>query len=80
MNCYKCKNKMRKQVSSYIKCYNDKIAVIENTPKFICSNCYEEFYKEEVIRNIDEIASILEEMPIKLLMVDYKRIKKYFFR
>ena len=79
MKCYRCKNEMNNTKSNYVKRINNKVVIIEDTPTYICNYCYEEFYNDEVIRNIDEVIDNIEQLPIKLLVANYNDISKYFF-
>lgn len=74
MKCYKCKKDIRCIRDNFIKKYGNKTIIIENTPTYICDNCYEEFYNEKTIENIENIMEKLEKQPFKLIVIDYNEI------
>ena len=73
MKCNKCKKQMDYYEENYIRQSGNKTIIIENTPTYICGSCYEKFYTEETIKNIEEQMDSFEELSFKLLVMNYKK-------
>lgn len=74
MKCYRCENTMECEKNNYIKKDGNKTIVIENTPTYICKECFEEFYDDETIEKIENVICKLERVPFKMLVIDYKEL------
>lgn len=77
MECYKCKKELKEVITNYIARLGEKTVIVENTPTYLCQNCYEQYYKDDVIKNVEEIMEKVEELPIKVAVTDYKKIETY---
>ncbi|MDO5555182.1 MAG: YgiT-type zinc finger protein [Clostridia bacterium] len=77
MKCSKCRNILNEEKSNYIWREGSKTVIIENTPVLFCDNCIKQFYTEDVVKNINDIAENIKELPVKLSVIDYNELKSY---
>lgn len=71
MKCYKCEKELKKVNTNYIGRLDKKTVIIENTPTYLCENCYEQYYSNDVIANVEKIIEKIEGLPLKLTMIEY---------
>lgn len=75
MKCCKCENILQKAEEDFILKSDNKTFIFENTPTYICKNCYEKFYEDGDILKIENIVEKAKDLPIKILIADFLKIK-----
>ena len=53
-----------------------KTIIIENTPTNLCDECCEQYYEEDVIKEIEKVIENINTLPIKLVVLDFKDLSK----
>lgn len=79
MRCSRCKNILKEENNNYIWREGKKTIIIENTPVLSCEYCMEQFYTEDVVKDINEITEYIRDLPIKLSVIDYNELKTYIY-
>ena len=55
MNCFFCKGNIKEGFSSFTAEIDECIVVVKKVPSFICSQCGEKSYSDDVARQLEKI-------------------------
>jgi YgiT-type zinc finger domain-containing protein len=72
MNCFLCKGKLEKNISTFMVDLEACIVIIKNVPSQICNQCGEISYSDEVAQQLEQMAnSIRDATNSELAVVNY---------
>ena len=72
MNCFFCKGTIKEGFSSYTADIDDCVIVIKKVPSFVCNQCGEKSYSDNVARQLEKIIKqIINSVKTEVAVVSY---------
>lgn len=73
INCFMCKGELHEgKITFMADLGDDAIVIIKNVPAFVCSQCGETSYSDEVAKNIEKIVNVLRGHITDVAVTDYR--------
>ena len=74
MTCFMCKGSVRDGFSTFTTDMGGCVVVIKNVPSFICDQCGETSYNDEVAKQLEQIVkNILRATSAEIAVVNYSK-------
>lgn len=67
-----CKGTLKEGTTTFMTDLGNCIVIIKNVPSFVCSQCGETSYSDEVSKRIEEIVNALREHITDIAITDYQ--------
>ena len=71
MNCFMCKGALEEKKTTFMVDLGDQIIIIKDVPSYVCSQCGDTSYSDEVARVLEEIVESLRHAPTEMSVVSY---------
>ncbi|WP_314655770.1 type II toxin-antitoxin system MqsA family antitoxin [uncultured Selenomonas sp.] len=71
MNCFMCKGALEEKKTTFMVDLGDHIIIIKDVPSYVCSQCGDTSYSDEVARVLEEIVESLRHAPTEMSVVNY---------
>ena len=71
MNCFICKGSLEEKKTTFMVDLGDHIIIIKDVPSFVCSQCGDTTYSDEVARVLERIVESLRHAPTEMSVVSY---------
>ena len=71
MNCFMCKGALEEKKTTFMVDLEDHIIIIKDVPSYVCSQCGDTSYSDEVARVLEEIVESLRHAPTEMSVVSY---------
>jgi YgiT-type zinc finger domain-containing protein len=72
MTCFMCKGTVREELSTFTADINGCIVVVKNVPSYICSQCGEASFNDEVARQLEHIVhGVTDSVKTEIAVVSY---------
>ena len=71
MNCFMCKGALEEKKTTFMVDLGDHIIIIKDVPSYVCSQCGDTSYSDEVARVLEEIVESLRHAPTEMSDVSY---------
>lgn len=71
MKCFMCKGDMINKNTNYILDLDGSIIIIKNVPSFVCNQCGEVFYENDVMKRIEKIIYLFKNALTEIAIVNY---------
>lgn len=66
-----CKGALEEKKTTFMVDLGDHIIIIKDVPSYVCSQCGDTSYSDEVARVLEEIVESLRHAPTKMSVVSY---------
>ena len=76
MRCIMCKGNTTQTTRTYIQEFENCIIIIKNVPAFVCSQCGEVYYSDEIAEKLEEIVNRLQGMVKDVAIFEYDKVIK----
>ena len=74
MNCFTCgSHYMVEATTIYVDKLESGILIVKNVPCKKCTQCGEEFFSMEVMKEIEKLSKMAEKMISEVMIIDYNR-------
>lgn len=74
MNCFTCgSHYMVESTTIYVDKLESGILIVKNVPCQKCTQCGEEFFSMEVMKEIEKLSKMAEKMISEVMIIDYNR-------
>ncbi len=74
MSCFLCKSTLENGFTTFMSDLGSCIVIIKNVPAFICSQCGEVAYSDEVSKKIEKIVNDLKNHITDIAVTDYRTV------
>jgi len=71
VNCFMCKGALEEKKTTFMVDLGDHIIIIKDVPSYVCSQCGDTSYSDEVARVLEEIVESLRHAPTEMSVVSY---------
>ena len=72
MNCFFCKGTIKEGFSSHTADINDCVIVVKKVPSYVCNQCGEKSYSDDVARQLEKIIhQITSSVKTEVAVVNY---------
>mgnify|MGYP000460202292 FL=1 len=71
MNCFMCKGSLEEKKTTFMVDLGDHIIIIKDVPSYVCSQCGDTSYSDEVARVLEQIVESLRHAPTEMSVVSY---------
>ena len=71
MNCFMCKGSLEEKKTTFMVDLGAHIIIIKDVPSFVCSQCGDTTYSDEVARVLEQIVESLRHAPTEMSVVNY---------
>ena len=72
MSCFMCKGTVKETKSTYMVDLGEHIIIIKGVPSFVCTQCGETTYSDDVARVLEQIIEALRHAPTEMSVVSYE--------
>ena len=74
MSCFMCKGSLEEKKTTFMVDLGDHIIIIKDVPSFVCSQCGDTTYSDEVARVLERIVESLRHAPTEMSVVSYAHL------
>ena len=71
MKCFRCKGDTEQKIKTHTVTLEKCVIIIKNVPAFVCSQCGEVYFTDDVMRKLELIINKLENIIKEVAIVDY---------
>lgn len=71
MNCFMCKGELKQEKTTFMVDIGHHIIIVKDVPSFVCSQCGDTTYSDEVSRVLEKIVESLRHAPTEMSVVSY---------
>ena len=71
MSCFMCKGSLEEKKTTFMVDLGAHIIIIKDVPSFVCSQCGDTTYSDEVARVLEQIVESLRHVPTEMSVVNY---------
>lgn len=71
MNCFKCKSDLTEKKVNYVVNLENTIIIIKGVPASVCEECGEQYFSDEIAKNIEKIVNHLQKLATEITVVNY---------
>ena len=71
MSCFMCKGSLEEKKTTFMVDLGAHIIIIKDVPSFVCSQCGDTTYSDEVARVLEQIVESLRHAPTEMSVVNY---------
>ena len=71
MNCFMCKGELKQEKTTFMVDIGHHIIIVKDVPSFVCSQCGDTTYSDEVSRTLENIVEALRHAPTEMSVVSY---------
>lgn len=72
MNCFMCEGELEEKKVNYIVDLENTIIIIKGVPAKVCAKCGEQYFDDDIAKNIEEIVNQLKKLSTEVTIVNYK--------
>lgn len=76
MRCIMCKENTAETKRTFIQEFDSCIIIIKNVPAFVCSQCGEVYYSDEIAEKLEEIVNRLQDMVKDVAIFEFDKVVK----
>lgn len=74
MNCFTCgSNNLKETTTIYVEKLENGILIIKNVPCQKCAQCGEEFFSMEIMKGIEKLGKMAENIISEVMIIDYNK-------
>ena len=70
-NCFRCKGNTVQKLKTHAVTLDKCVIVMKNVPSFVCEQCCEVYFSDDVMQNMETIIDKLENLIKEVAIVDY---------
>jgi len=70
-NCFQCKGNIFEKKKTHAITLDGCVIIVKNVPAFVCDQCGETYFSDEVMQNLESIVDRLESIIKEVAIVDY---------
>ena len=71
MDCFRCKGNIEPKLKTHAVTLDKCVIIIKNVPAFVCRQCSEVYFSDDVMQNLEAIIDRLENLIKEVAIVDY---------
>lgn len=71
MNCFMCKGDLNEKLTNFLADLGHCIVIVKNVPSYICAQCGEVSYSDEVAKRLEIIVASLQDQLTEIAVVNY---------
>ena len=71
MSCFMCKGSLEEKKTTFMVDLGAHIIIIKDVPSFVCSQCGDTTYSDEVAHVLEQIVESLRHAPTEMSVVNY---------
>jgi len=72
MNCFMCKGDLKEKKVNYMVDLESTIIIIKGVPAKVCNECKEQYFDDEISKNIENIVNKLKDLSTEVTIINYK--------
>lgn len=72
MNCFMCEGELEEKKVNYIVDLENTIIIIKGVPARVCVKCGEQYFDDDIAKNIEGIVNQLKKLSTEVTIVNYK--------
>ena len=73
MNCFMCQGSRKEEKTTFMVDIGHHIIIVKDVPSFVCTQCGDTTYSDEVSRTLEKIVESLRHAPTEMSVVSYDR-------
>ena len=70
-DCFRCKGRTEQKLKTHVVTLDKCVIIIKNVPAFVCKQCGEAYFTDDVMQNLENIIDRLENLIKEVAIVDY---------
>jgi len=70
-DCFRCKGNTNPKNKTHAITLENCVIIVKNVPSFVCKQCGEAYFVDEVMQNLENIIDRLENLIKEVAIVDY---------
>ena len=71
MDCFRCKGSAESKLKTHAVTLDKCVIIVKNVPAFVCNQCGEAYFKDDVMQNLEGIIDKLEDIIKEVAIVEY---------
>ncbi|MCL2857542.1 MAG: type II toxin-antitoxin system MqsA family antitoxin [Oscillospiraceae bacterium] len=71
MDCFHCKGSVEPKLKTHVVTLDRCVIIVKNVPAFVCKQCGEAYFSDDVMQNLEAIIDKLEKLVKEVAIVDY---------
>jgi len=71
MDCFRCKGTATSKLKPHVVTIDKYVIVVKNVPSFVCGQCGEAYFSDEVMQNLEQLLDKFEALITEVAIVDY---------
>jgi len=71
MNCFRCKGSAESTLKTHAVTLDNCVIIVKKVPSFVCSQCGEAYFTDDVMQNLEDILDKLEGIIKEVAIVEY---------
>ena len=71
MDCFRCKGSATLKLKTHAVTLDKCVIIVKNVPSFVCKQCGEAYFTDDVMQNLEAIIDRLENLIKEVAIVDY---------
>ena len=71
MDCFRCKGSASPKQKTHTVTLDKCVIIVKNVPAFVCKQCGEAYFADDVIQNLENIIDRLENLIKEVAIVDH---------
>lgn len=70
-DCFRCKGSAAPKLKTHAVTLDKCVIIVKNVPSFVCKQCGEAYFSDDVMQNLEAILDGLENIIKEVAIVDY---------
>ena len=70
-DCFRCKGSIAPKTKTHAVTLDSCVIIVKNVPSFVCKQCGESYFADDVMQNLESIIDRLENLIKEVAIVDY---------
>ena len=71
MDCFRCKGSTESKLKTHAVTLDKCVIIVKNVPSFVCKQCGEAYFTDDVMQNLEAIIDKLENIIKEVAIVGY---------
>ena len=71
-DCFRCKGSAESKLKTHAVTLDNCVIIVKNVPAFVCSQCGEAYFTDDVMQNLESIIDKLENIIKEVAIVEYE--------
>ena len=70
-DCFRCKGGIIQKLKTHAVTLDNCVIIVKNVPSFVCKQCGEVYFSDDVMQNLESIIDRLESIIKEVAIVEY---------